>query len=245
MSSAVEIRAGAPVEMHALVLSSTAYQESDKLVRLLTLEAGRITAFAASAQKSVKRFGGALEPLSYVKAHLKAPRESQGSDASTLWRLQSVDLRGRFDHWRQDYAAIDTSMFMLKMILDFVPEAHQDPLLFKTLGKFLRDSSKFDFGTSAPWMRAYFWSWFTRHLGYGDLCEPWESEALEVPPDFWKLWWVSIEPSEPLVSEFLDFLCHHKLPLRTSFHETRLYEQWLALTSLHWDYFQRWLASKP
>jgi DNA repair protein RecO (recombination protein O) len=244
MSQGVELRAGAPVEMHALVLGTTPYQDSDKLVRLLTLEAGRITAFAPSAQKSVKRFGGSLEPLTYVKAHLKAPRESQGGENS-LWRLQSVDLRGQFEHWRQNYAAIDTSMFILKMILDFVPESHSDPLLFKTLGKFLRDSSQFNFNSSAPWMRAYFWSWFTRHLGYGDLCEPWESEALDLPEDFWKLWWVSIEPGEPLVTEFLDFLAHQKLPPRSSGHETRLYEHWLALTSLHWDYFQKWLSSKP
>jgi hypothetical protein len=239
-----EIRAGAPAELHALVLGTFPYQDNDKLVRLLTLEAGRITAFAPSAQRSTKRFGAALEPLSYIKAHLKAPRDLESGD-SQLWRLERVDLKAQFDHWRKNYSSIETSMFMLRLILDFVPEFNKDALLFKTLGRFLRDSSQFNFQTAAPWMRAYFWSWFARHMGYGDLLEPWRNSGLAMPKDFWQLWWVSTEPEEPLVAEFLDYLAAQNLPERASAHEAMLYERWLAISGLHWDYFHQWLSSKP
>lgn len=239
-----DIRGGAPLELHALVLGSFPYQDSDKLVRLLTLEAGRITAFAPSAQKSIKRFGGAIEALCYVKAHLKAPRDLHSGE-SQLWRLQRVDLKAQFEHWRKSYSAIETSMFILRLILDFVPEQNKDEMLFKVLGRFLRDSHRFDFEKNAVWMRVYFWAWFTRHLGYGNLMEDWTKENLELPPDFWKLWWVSIEPEEPLITEFLDFLAHQKLPSRGSAQEIRIYERWLALSGLHWDYFEQWLISKP
>lgn len=241
--NSTELRAGSSLELHALVLGSFPYQDNDKLVRLLTLETGRITAFAPSAQKSLKRFGASIEALCYVKAHLKAPRDLQSGD-SKLWRLQSVDLKAQFTHWRKSYAAIETSMFLMRLISDFVPEMHKDELLFKVLGRFLRDSEGIDFEKNASWIRVYFWAWFTRHLGYGDLCEKWEAESLDLPPDFWKLWWVSIEPTEPLVAEFLDYLKQLKLPTRTPAHESRIYERWLALSGLNWDYFEQWIVTR-
>lgn len=238
-----EFKAGAIVDFHAIVLGSFPYQEQDKLVRMLTLESGRITAFAPSAQKSLKRFGAAIESLCYVKAQLKTPRDLH-SGHSQLWRLQSVDLKAQFTHWRTSYSAIETSMFMMRMISDFVPEMHKDEMLFKVLGRFLRDSEGFNLEQQASWMRVYFWSWFTRHMGYGDLWEVWEKENLNMPKDFWQLWRVSLDPTAPLIAEFLDYLKQVPLPVRASLSESRIYEKWLALSGLHWDYFEQWLSTK-
>ena len=48
---------------HALLLRRVEYGESDLVLTLLTDTIGRISALARGARKSVKRFGGVLEPM--------------------------------------------------------------------------------------------------------------------------------------------------------------------------------------
>lgn len=48
---------------HALLLRRVEYGESDLVVTLLTDTIGRVSALARGARKSVKRFGGVLEPM--------------------------------------------------------------------------------------------------------------------------------------------------------------------------------------
>ena len=45
----------------AVVLASVDYGEADRVVTLFTRGRGRLTAFAAGARKSKRRFAGALE----------------------------------------------------------------------------------------------------------------------------------------------------------------------------------------
>lgn len=52
----------APVAL-ALLLRRVEYGESDLVITLLTDSVGRISALARAARKSVKRFGGVLEPM--------------------------------------------------------------------------------------------------------------------------------------------------------------------------------------
>ena len=47
--------------------------EADRVVWLLTPDRGRIAAFAASARRSQRRFGGAIEPFTLISAQLTAP----------------------------------------------------------------------------------------------------------------------------------------------------------------------------
>ena len=48
---------------HALLLRRVEYGESDLVVTLLTDTIGRVSALARGARKSVKRFGGVIEPM--------------------------------------------------------------------------------------------------------------------------------------------------------------------------------------
>ncbi|HTK94149.1 MAG TPA: DNA repair protein RecO [Terriglobales bacterium] len=56
-------------QSEAIVLRSYPLREADLLVTLLTRTDGKVKGVARAAKKSKKRFGGALEPLTYVKAY--------------------------------------------------------------------------------------------------------------------------------------------------------------------------------
>src|SRR5213592_1924530 len=54
-------------ESEAIVLRAYPFRESDLLVTLFTRLEGKVRGVARAAKKSRRRFGGALEPLTYVK----------------------------------------------------------------------------------------------------------------------------------------------------------------------------------
>src|SRR5215467_7253602 len=55
-------------ESEAIVLRTYPLREADLLVTLFTRLEGKVRGVARSAKKSRKRFGGALEPLTFVRA---------------------------------------------------------------------------------------------------------------------------------------------------------------------------------
>src|SRR6516162_9574310 len=55
-------------ESEAIVLRTYPLRESDLLVTLFTRAEGKVKGVARAAKKSKKRFGGALEPMTYVRA---------------------------------------------------------------------------------------------------------------------------------------------------------------------------------
>ena len=73
-------------ESEAIVLRTYPLREADLLVTLFTRAEGKVRGVARSAKKSKRRFGGALEPLTYVRAFWE-DRERQ-----ELARLDSCDV---------------------------------------------------------------------------------------------------------------------------------------------------------
>src|SRR5271170_4595336 len=53
----------------AIVLRTWPFHEADLLVSLFTREQGKVKGVARHAMKSRRRFGGALEPATHVRAH--------------------------------------------------------------------------------------------------------------------------------------------------------------------------------
>jgi DNA repair protein RecO (recombination protein O) len=72
----------------AIVLRSTLYGESDRIVSLLGRSTGRVGALARGARKSLKRFGGGLGVGATGEACL---RERPGADLMTLETFDVVD----------------------------------------------------------------------------------------------------------------------------------------------------------
>ncbi|MES2393508.1 MAG: DNA repair protein RecO [Acidobacteriota bacterium] len=58
-----------PHHGEAIVLRTWPFHEADLLVSLFTREQGKVKGVARHAMKSRRRFGGALEPATYVRAH--------------------------------------------------------------------------------------------------------------------------------------------------------------------------------
>ena len=70
----------------AIVLRTWPFEEADLLVSLLTREQGRIKGVARHAMRSRRRFGGALEPMTYVRAsYAEKPKQE-------LVRLDSFEI---------------------------------------------------------------------------------------------------------------------------------------------------------
>ncbi|MGO9124578.1 MAG: DNA repair protein RecO [Terriglobales bacterium] len=73
-------------ESEAIVLRTYPLREADLLVTLFTRAEGKVHGVARSAKKSRRRFGGALEPLTYVRAHY------EDRERRELARLDSCEV---------------------------------------------------------------------------------------------------------------------------------------------------------
>lgn len=240
-----DLKPGQLFQTHAISLGSKAYRDNDKLVRFFSLDLGIVSTIALNAQQSLKRFGAAIEPGTHSMLQLKVPRDLN-STQSPLFRLDKADLRSQFPHLRADFASIESLSFILRLVTDNYPELHPDGALFKTLGRVLRDSSVVNFSKYAGWVRAYFWSWFTQHLGYGDLLHSWKAQEWDVPEEFWEAWDASIcESEDVLVREFFESFFSSALPQVSTEAEVSLYRSWLELSGIHWKFFETWIKSRP
>src|SRR6476469_6280043 len=73
-------------ESEAVILRTYPMREADLLVTLFTRQEGKIRGVARAAKQSKRRFGGALEPLTYVRVYYE-DRERQ-----ELTRLDSCEV---------------------------------------------------------------------------------------------------------------------------------------------------------
>jgi DNA repair protein RecO (recombination protein O) len=109
---------GRQIQHHgeAIVLRTWPFHEADLLVSLFTRDQGRVKGVARHAMKSRKRFGGALEPATQVRAHYT---ERPGQD---LVRLDQFEIL-----WSPLTAPIDTlRLAALQLVTEVLEEALPD-----------------------------------------------------------------------------------------------------------------------
>lgn len=240
-SQSPEWRPGATVESPAIVLSSLRYQETGKIVHLLTPDQGRITVYAPGAVNSRKRFGASLEPMCFIQAQLRLARDHGTGHSMTS--ILKADLRDSFLHLRTHSALLESGAFAVKFINEFLPEGQSEPVVFRAVGRFLRDSVKLsDPGRQALWARFAFWNWMSRHFGFGDLKEAWGSHRTgELSSFMLGAWNQLMEQTEPDFGRFFDVLVREKPPHLTRTDEGSLYGKWTEISGFHWPDFERWL----
>jgi DNA repair protein RecO (recombination protein O) len=100
-------------------------------VTLLSEERGKLSAFARGARASRRRFGGALEPFTLLRAQL---RERRGADMPTL---ESVDVLSGFGAIRGDLARIACAGYASELARELVRDAEPHPDLFRLLAAYL------------------------------------------------------------------------------------------------------------
>jgi DNA repair protein RecO (recombination protein O) len=119
-------------KLTAIVLRTVDTGEADRVVTLLSRERGKVAAFARAARASRRRFGGALEPFTLVRAEV---RERAGAE---LLGLESVAPLEAFGGIRDDLARIACAAYAAELARELVRdhEPHED--LFDLLARYLR-----------------------------------------------------------------------------------------------------------
>lgn len=126
--------------LKCVVLGSVDYGESDRIVSLFSEERGRLGAFAPHARKSVKRFGGALEPFTLVNAHLTERR-------GELFRFERADILEPFTAIRDDLSDIGRASYACELVREVCRSGEAHPELFGELVDLL---FRFSRRTSTP-----------------------------------------------------------------------------------------------
>ena len=119
-------------ETEAVVLRTHRLGEADKIASLFTRQWGRLRAAAAGAQRPKSRFGGTLEPLSYVRLWLF---ERENRD---LLRLNSAELVESFFEMQKDYRVQVAAQYVAEVSERLLPEREVNERAFRLLLAVLR-----------------------------------------------------------------------------------------------------------
>ena len=143
-------------ESEAIVLRTYPLREADLLVTLFTRTEGKVRGVARSAKKSKRRFGGALEPLTYVRAYYE-DREGQ-----ELARLDSCDVIESPLASEVSYPRAVALGHVAELLDELLPDREANDAIFRlTLSVLAR--------LQGPdvWMPiTYFELWMTRLVGF-------------------------------------------------------------------------------
>jgi DNA repair protein RecO (recombination protein O) len=143
-------------ESEAIVLRTYPLRESDLLVTLFTRLEGKVKGVARAAKKSKRRFGGALEPMTYVRAFYD-DREGQ-----ELARLDSCEVIESPMSGEVTYARATALAHVAELLDQLMPDREASDAVFR-----LSLAVIAELRGSALWMPiTYFELWMTRLMGF-------------------------------------------------------------------------------
>ena len=140
----------------AIVLRTWPFLEADLLVSLFTREQGRIKGVARHAMRSRRRFGGALEPMTYVRAsYAERPRQE-------LVRLDAFEILSSPLSQPIDYARTAALQLVAETIEEALPEQAPDDPIFRLVLSVLEELQ-----VGRVWLPVlYFALWMNRFMGW-------------------------------------------------------------------------------
>jgi DNA repair protein RecO (recombination protein O) len=144
-------------ETEAIVLRTYRLGEADKIVSLFTRQTGRLRAVAAGSQRTKSRYGGTLEPLSYIRLWLF---ERENRD---LLRVNSTELLESFFDMQKDYRRHVAAQYIAEVCERLLPERELNERAFRLLLATLR-GLKHSGEVDRPLV--YFNYWLLRLGGY-------------------------------------------------------------------------------
>jgi len=149
-------------ESEAIVLRTYPLREADLLVTLFTRVEGKVHGVARSAKKSKRRFGGALEPLTFVRAYYE---DREGRE---LVRLDSFEVLESPLAFEVSYPRAVALGHVAEVLDELLPEREANDAVFRLALSVLAALRGAD-----VWMPVtYFELWMTRLMGYlPDLSE--------------------------------------------------------------------------
>jgi DNA repair protein RecO (recombination protein O) len=149
-------------ESEAIVLRTYPMREADLLVTLFTRAEGKVRGVARSAKKSKRRFGGALEPLTYVRAFYDVKERQE------LARLDACEVLESPMASEVSYARAVALGHIAELLDELLPDREANDAIFR-----LTLSVMHVLTGSEIWMPVtYFELWITRLVGFlPDLTE--------------------------------------------------------------------------
>jgi DNA repair protein RecO (recombination protein O) len=143
-------------ESEAIVLRTYPLRESDLLVTLFTRMEGKVKGVARAAMKSRRRFGGALEPLTYVRAFYD-DREGQ-----ELARLDSCEVIESPLAGEVSYSRAVALGHVAELLDELMPDREASDAVFRLSLAVLQELRG-----PVLWMPlTYFELWMTRLMGF-------------------------------------------------------------------------------
>lgn len=145
-----------PHVSEAIVLRTWPFRESDLLVSLFTRDLGKVRGVAKAALKSRKRFGGALEPMTYVRAaYAEKPRQE-------LVRLEHFEIIASPLAQPIDYLRAATLAFYAEVLESVLPDHDAQDAMFRLALTVLEETR-----VASCWLPlTYFSLWVTRLAGW-------------------------------------------------------------------------------
>ncbi|HEY6871243.1 MAG TPA: DNA repair protein RecO [Geobacteraceae bacterium] len=144
----------------AILLGATDYREADRIVTLFTLEQGKLKGVARGAKRSLRRFGGALEPFALLTVQLAL--------TGGLARIDGADAATIHPRIRADLLKIGYAGYACEAVDLLLPEGLPNPRLFRLLAAYLE---RLDAAPPAPSDRRFFETNLLNILGYRPVLE--------------------------------------------------------------------------
>ena len=143
-------------ESEAIVLRSYPLREADLLVTFFTRAEGKVRGVARSAKKSKRRFGGALEPLTYVRAFYDV------REGHELARLDACEVLESPLASEVTYARAVALGHIAELLDELLPDHEADDAIFRLTLSVLHVLTG-----PEVWMPVtYFELWLTRLVGF-------------------------------------------------------------------------------
>jgi len=143
-------------QVEAIVLRTWPIHEADQIVSLFTRDFGKVKGVAKAAARSRRRFGGAMEPMTHVRAnYAEKPRQE-------MVRLDSFDIVTSPLSAPIDYARAAALAFYAEVLEETLPDHDPHDAVFRLLVAVLSYTRN-----DCIWMPVtYFALWTTRLMGW-------------------------------------------------------------------------------
>src|SRR5579871_2368071 len=140
----------------AIVLRTWPFHEADLLVSMLTREQGKVKGVARHAMRSRRRFGGALEPTTHVRAtYTERPRQE-------LVRLDSFEVLASPLSRPVDYIRVAALELVAEILDEAMPDGAPEDAVFRLAVAVLEELQ-----VGRVWLPVtYFALWMSRLLGW-------------------------------------------------------------------------------
>lgn len=143
-------------ESEAIVLRTYPLREADLLVTLFTRAEGKVHGVARSAKRSKRRFGGALEPLTYVRAYY------EDRERRELARLDACEVLESPLASQITYPRAIALGHVAELLDELLPDREPNDAVFRLALSVLEAMRGSD-----VWLPiTYFELWITRLMGY-------------------------------------------------------------------------------